>query len=100
MDDNKKPTSKGKLIRTVIFFCVIGSLVGTLLYLGAHPKEQPALPSDAKHLAITEWKDCVPCHSPGAELPTGPKHPISNERCYLCHKPEGQRGSKKPYSAR
>ena len=49
------------------------------------PKDRnPMVPSTAEHDAVKTEKDCVGCHSPGAERPLPARHPKRPD-CLRCH---------------
>ncbi|RJO63940.1 MAG: hypothetical protein C4523_19085 [Myxococcales bacterium] len=86
---SERQSSKRRALRTAIFALIVLAVVFTLYALSESPREKPALPDDADHKAVADWRDCLRCHGDGGPSPLTPDHPINKEQCFRCHTLQG-----------
>ncbi len=86
---------KGALIKTLLYLAVVVFIVGSLYWLSLQDDGSPPIPADKDHAGITDWTQCLRCHSPDGPNPTKPSHPINNEKCFRCHQPNQPTGNGK-----
>jgi len=56
-----------------------------LFFLSSTGKKAPAIPSDSLHAGMITNEACLPCHTPGKQVPLKETHP-PKEQCMVCHK--------------
>jgi hypothetical protein len=71
-------------MRKNIVFLLLALFIVTLLYMFSR-KEFPPIPSDSRHMNITDKILCLDCHGPDKAFPLKKSHP-PKDQCFECHK--------------